>query len=173
MNKNLHDILNLLMTKSDEARTEAASKLSKVLSSKTSKLIAEQFQYRKGYYGSTDVEDFQSTVPVNYMGHPAELIFKGKQEVEVANSRGGRYEEPSSEIVAYLDFIEADVSIKIGDTVEDLIIDAKFDDLKDPNFVRDYLNEFELDSITLLGKPLDIDQLTKLIVNAAINLPTD
>lgn len=170
MNKQLHDILTLLMAKTDEAKDQAASKLSAILSSKTSKLVAEQYQYRKGYYGTQDLEDYEERIPVNFYGQPATLIFKGKQEVEVANSRGGWDEPPDSEIIDYLDYVDADVSIKVGDSVEDLILDVKFENLLDKNFVASYMAEYDLDSLDLFGKPIDIDLMSTMIVNAAKQL---
>lgn len=168
MNKKLHDIVTLLMAKTDDAKTQAATKLASVLSDKTSKLVSEQFQYRKGYYGSQDVEDYEEHFPVDFYGQPATLIFKGKQEVEVAHSKGGWYDPPDSEIVEYLGYIDADVSLKIGDKVEDLIFDAKFTDLQDENRVSSYIAELLADELVIFGKKInDVNYLTTMIVNAA------
>lgn len=162
-------LANMLQRLAMGDKEGAATSLSQFLKSKSTKMMESDRQYRKGHYGETQEEDFEAEVDSSYAGMPVKVHFKGVQLAEVAHSTGGRYDPPESEIVEYLDIRAVDVTLKHGDQEEYIFFDIDFQECKDINYIKQQLQQIdEIDSI--FGKPLVVDELTKIVHIAVLQI---
>lgn len=161
-----HKLTNMLSLFAAGDKEGAAKSLSEYIKQKSANLIESDRQYRKGSWGEESQEPFEDRVETSYAGLPITIHFKGTQNVEVAHSRDTRYEPGDSEIVEYLEIADVDITLINGTEEEYVCFDDDFQQYKNIEYIKEQLAYIESD--TLFGKPLVIDELAKVILAAVL-----
>jgi len=161
-------LTNMLTALAAGNKDEAAKSLSEFLKIKSAGIFESDRQYRKGSWGTEEQEPFEASVNTSYAGLPIVIHFKGKQNVEVAHTRDTFYEPGDSEIVEYLEIADVDITLTHEKEEEYVCFDDNFQHYKDLNYIKEQLAYIESD--TLFGKPLVIDELAKVILAAVLQV---